>query len=49
VHKSYIVNIDRIDTIEGSMLHLGNTKITIGQSFYDEVMERLLQGRFLKR
>jgi DNA-binding LytR/AlgR family response regulator len=37
VHKSYIVNIDR------------NTKITIGQSFYDEVMERLLQGRFLKR
>jgi DNA-binding LytR/AlgR family response regulator len=49
VHKSYIVNIDSVKTIEGNMLHLGSTKITIGQSFLDEVMNRLLKGRFIKR
>jgi DNA-binding LytR/AlgR family response regulator len=49
VHKSYIVNIDSIKTIEGNMLHVGTTKITIGQSFLDEVMNRLLKDRFIKR
>ena len=50
VHKSHIVNLNKITTIEGSMLHLINqTKITIGQSFYDGVMEKILKGRFLKR
>ncbi len=49
VHKSYIVNIDSVKTIEGNMLHLGTTKITIGLSFLDEVMNRLLKDRFIKR
>jgi DNA-binding LytR/AlgR family response regulator len=49
VHKSYIVNINSIKTIEGNMLHVGTTKITIGPSFYDEVMDRILKDRFLKR
>jgi DNA-binding LytR/AlgR family response regulator len=49
VHKSYIVNIDNVKTIEGNMLHVGGTKITIGQSFLDEVMNRLLKDRFIKR
>ena len=49
VHKSYIVNVDSVKTIEGNMLHLGSTKITIGQSFLDEVMNRLLKDRFIKR
>ena len=49
VHKSYIVNIDRVNTIEGNMLHLGDTKITVGQNFQSEVMGKILKGRFLKR
>ncbi len=49
VHKSYIVNIDSVKTIEGNMLHVGGTKITIGQSYLDEVMNRLLKDRFIKR
>src|ERR1700744_261995 len=49
VHKSYIVNIDSVKTIEGNMLHVGGTKITIGQSFLDEVMNKLLNGKFIKR
>src|SRR6201994_4172549 len=30
VHKSYIININSVKTIEGNMLHVGGTKITIG-------------------
>ena len=49
VHKSYIVNMSKVNTIEGNTLHLGYIKITIGLSFTDNVMHRLLKGRFLKR
>jgi len=43
------VNLHKVNTIEGNTLHLGDTKITMGQSFTDDVMDRLLKGRFLKR
>jgi DNA-binding LytR/AlgR family response regulator len=49
VHKSYIVNTGKIKSIEGSMLDLGDTKITVGQSFYDGVMDKLLKGKLFKR
>jgi DNA-binding LytR/AlgR family response regulator len=49
VHKSTIVNIDKITFIEGNQLTIGDTKVTIGLSFHDEVLDRILKGRFLKR
>jgi DNA-binding LytR/AlgR family response regulator len=49
VHKSHIVNTGFINNIEGSMINVSGTKIGIGLSFYDEVMERLLKGKFYKR
>jgi DNA-binding LytR/AlgR family response regulator len=49
VHKSYIVNTTFIDAIEGNMLHLKRTTITIGQSFYEDVMNSVLKGKFIKR
>jgi DNA-binding LytR/AlgR family response regulator len=49
VHKSHIVNLDFITTIEGNMLHVGETKITIGQSFFNGVMSVVLKGKFIKR
>jgi DNA-binding LytR/AlgR family response regulator len=49
VHKSYIVNTKMINTIEGNMLNLGSAKITMGTSFYDEVIEKILKGRYFKR
>ncbi|WP_121809885.1 LytR/AlgR family response regulator transcription factor [Mucilaginibacter kameinonensis] len=49
VHKSYIVNTTMISNIEGNMLNLNGTKITVGQSFYDEVMDKVLKGRLFKR
>lgn len=49
VHKSYIVNTDKIAHIEGNMLDLGEAKITIGSSFADAVLERILKDKFIKR
>jgi len=49
VHKSYIVNIGKIGTIEGNMLHVGSEKITVSQSFYEDAIDKILAGRFLKR
>ncbi|WP_179412516.1 LytR/AlgR family response regulator transcription factor [Mucilaginibacter sp. E4BP6] len=49
VHKSYLVNKDKINTIEGNMLYLGNTKINIGSSYNDVVMSFLLKNKLIKR
>ena len=49
VHKSYIVNVNNIKTIEGNMLHLNGTRVTIGLSFYEEVMQRILKDKLIKR
>jgi DNA-binding LytR/AlgR family response regulator len=49
VHKSCIVNMNFVKTIAGNRLHVGATKIAIGQSFHEEVMNKLLKGRFIKR
>jgi len=49
VHKSYIVNVQRINAIEGNTLHLGNIKITMGLSFSTAVMERVLKDKFIRR
>jgi DNA-binding LytR/AlgR family response regulator len=49
VHKSHIINTDKIINIEGNMINLGITRINIGNSFYDDVMDKLLKGRFFKR
>ncbi|RYZ53229.1 MAG: response regulator transcription factor [Chitinophagaceae bacterium] len=48
-HKSYLVSASQIDNIEGSELRIGGHHIPISRSTRDEVMERLLKGRFLKR
>ena len=49
VHKSYIVNVGKINTIEGNMLHLGSTKITMGLNYTDSVMDRVLKNKIIKR
>ena len=49
VHKSAIVNLDKINAIEGNMLRIGDAKITIGQNFHDEAMRNILKDKFLKR
>ena len=37
IHKSYIVSIDKIKTLEGNLLHIGKEKLPIG-AMYKEVV-----------
>jgi len=49
VHKSFIVAASKIDSIEGNDIRIGQQHIPISRNQKDEVMERLLKGKFLKR
>ncbi len=48
-HKSYIVAASKIDSIEANDIRIGQHHIPISRNLKDEVMERLLKGKFLKR
>lgn len=49
VHKSFIVAASRIDSIDGNEIRMGDHRIPISRSLKDEVTEKLLKGKFLKR
>ena len=48
-HKSFIVAASKIDNIDGNDIRLGEHHIPISRTSKEEVMEKLLKGRFLKR
>ena len=48
-HKSYIVSAAKIDNIEGNEIRIGEHRIPISRTAKDEVMYKLLKGRFPKR
>lgn len=41
VHKSYIVNTQKVSTIEGNLLHIGDEKIPVGGSYRERVKTQL--------
>jgi len=41
VHKSYIVNTQKVSTIEGNLLHIGAEKIPVGGSYREQVKNQL--------
>ena len=49
VHKSYLVSASKIESIEGNIIRIGQHEIPISRAVKEEVMEKLLKGRFLKR
>ena len=49
VHKSYIVNLNKINGIEGNAVKIGNTKITISQNLKEEVLNKILKNNMIKR
>lgn len=49
VHKSYIVNKQKIKTIEGNEINLGTAKVIISQNFYDAAIKEILKDRLIKR
>ena len=49
VHKSFIVNITKIKSIEGNILDIGNKKITISQSLREKVINEIVKDKMIKR
>ena len=41
VHRSYIVNISRVDLVENTNIVINNNKIPIGASYKSDFMTRL--------
>lgn len=48
-HKSYIIAAAKVDSIEANDIRIGQHHIPISRNLKDEVMEKLLSGKFLKR
>jgi two-component system, LytTR family, response regulator len=48
-HKSYIVSASKVNSIEGNDIRIANHHVPISRNEKDDVMEKLLKGKFLKR
>ena len=49
VHKSFIVNKNKIKSIEGNILDIGNEKITISQNLREKVINEIVKDKMIKR
>jgi DNA-binding LytR/AlgR family response regulator len=49
VHKSFIVNRNKIKSIEGNMISIGSEKITISQNLREKVLNEILRDRMIRR
>ena len=49
VHKSFLVAADKVDAFEGNEIKIGPHRIPISRQSKDEVMEKILQNRLLRR
>lgn len=49
VHKSFIINVQKINSIEGNIIHIGKAEIPISQNFYDETMKVILKDKIIRR
>lgn len=48
VHKSYLVNIDKIDSIKGNLLGIGKNKIPLSRTYKEAALEIILKNKLLK-
>lgn len=42
-HKSYVVGINKVDTIEGNMLHIGQYKVPMSKYLREEVLGQIVK------
>lgn len=48
-HKSFIVPVNKVESIEGNDIRIGNHHIPISRNYKDEVMAKLVNNKILKR
>lgn len=49
VHKSYIINLSHVQSLDGNEIIIGDMRIPISRNLKDEVMKRIMGNRLLKR
>jgi DNA-binding LytR/AlgR family response regulator len=49
VHKSFIINLHKIKSIEGNTLDMGIEKIAISQNLREKVMSEIIKDKMIKR
>ncbi len=49
VHKSFIIAANRVDSIDGNEIRIGQHRIPISRTLKEEVVDKLVSGKFLKR
>ncbi|HEX9513459.1 MAG TPA: LytTR family DNA-binding domain-containing protein [Puia sp.] len=49
VHKSFIINIRHIKSIQGNTLDLGTGEVIISQNYYDQAIKEILKDGMIKR
>ena len=48
-HKSYVIAVDKINSIEGNILHIDRYQVPISKYQKDEIMEKIVNSKLLKR
>ncbi|HYE54408.1 MAG TPA: LytTR family DNA-binding domain-containing protein [Chitinophagaceae bacterium] len=48
-HKSYLVAINKINSIEGNILHIGHYQVPISKYQKEEVLEKIVNNALLKK
>ncbi len=48
-HKSYVIAIDKINSIEGNILHIDQYQVPISKYQKDEIMDKIVNSKLLKR
>lgn len=49
IHKSYIVAVNKITSIEANIINIYNTQLPISRSLKDEVMNKIVEAKLIRR
>ncbi len=49
VHKSFLVSVEKVQSIDGNEIRIGNARIPISRSLKDKVMNRIMGNNLFKR
>ncbi len=49
INKSYIINVDKIDTVETDFVNVAGEEIPIGSSYKEAFLNNIIKGKLIKR
>ncbi len=49
VHKSYVVNKEKIKSIDGNIIRIGASELPVSQALYESVLKEIIKDKMIKR